>query len=102
MRARQQRAGAELIMITQQYIENSLYNGELWCAMRNGRWWRARRNGQTKTWKTRAGEFRIPVKAGLRSCGEITHTSRVALITDADWRSADFVISARDPSEVRS
>jgi hypothetical protein len=29
---------------------------------------RCRRNGKTKTWKTRDGEFRIPVKYGLRGC----------------------------------
>jgi hypothetical protein len=99
LRAGQQRAGEELIMITLQYIENSLYNGELWAAMRNGRYWRLRRNGKTQTWKTRAGDYRTPVKAGLRSCGEITHRSIVALITDANWRDADFVVSASDPSK---
>lgn len=25
-----------------------------------------RRNGETKTWKTRPGEFRVPIKYGLR------------------------------------
>ena len=29
---------------------------------------RARRNGATKTWKTRPGAFRVPVKHGLRKC----------------------------------
>lgn len=27
-----------------------------------------RRNGRTKTWKTRPGEFRIPVKYGMYEC----------------------------------
>jgi hypothetical protein len=31
-----------------------------------------RRNGQTKTWKTRPGEFRIPVKYGFKECFYIT------------------------------
>ena len=31
-----------------------------------------RRNGKTKTWKTRPGEFRIPVKFGLYRYGYIT------------------------------
>lgn len=31
-----------------------------------------RRNGATKTWKTRPGEFRIPVKWGMRSYDYIT------------------------------
>lgn len=30
-----------------------------------------RRNGATQTWKTRPGQFRIPVKYGLRSYGQI-------------------------------
>jgi hypothetical protein len=33
---------------------------------------RIRRNGQTKTWKTRPNDFRIPVKYGLRECFYIT------------------------------
>jgi hypothetical protein len=31
-----------------------------------------RRNGQTKVWKTREGEFRIPVKYGIRDYSYIT------------------------------
>lgn len=38
---------------------------------KTGRRWR--RNGKTQTWKTRPGEFRIPVKHGLYEYGEITH-----------------------------
>lgn len=34
---------------------------------------RWRRNGKTETWKTRPGEFRIPVKYGLKGFGQITH-----------------------------
>ena len=34
---------------------------------------RWRRNGQTKTWKTRPGEFKVPVKHGLRDYGYITN-----------------------------
>ena len=30
-----------------------------------------RRNGATQVWKTRPGEFRIPVKYGLRSYGQL-------------------------------
>lgn len=36
---------------------------------------RARRNGKTKTWKTRPGDFQIPVKYGLRECFYITPTN---------------------------
>lgn len=85
--------------ITLQYIENSLYNGELWAAMRNGRYWRLRRNGKTQTWKTRPADYRIPVKAGLKSCGEITQRSVIALIDDTNWRVADFVIANTDPTD---
>ena len=31
-----------------------------------------RRNGKTQTWKTRPEEFRVPVKHGLYSYGQIT------------------------------
>lgn len=34
-----------------------------------------RRMGRTKTWKTRPGEFRIPVKYGLRTSFYIDHTN---------------------------
>ena len=34
-----------------------------------------RRNGRTKTWKTRPGEFRIPVKYGLYQYGYIFHST---------------------------
>jgi hypothetical protein len=39
----------------------------------NGTCYVHRRNGRTQTWKTRPGEFRIPVKYGLRDYGQITH-----------------------------
>jgi hypothetical protein len=32
-----------------------------------------RRNGRTKTWKTRPGEFSVPVKYGLYDYGSINH-----------------------------
>lgn len=34
---------------------------------------RWRRNGATKTWKTRPEEFRVPIKCGLYSFGELTN-----------------------------
>jgi hypothetical protein len=33
---------------------------------------RARVNGAVKTWKTRPGEFSVPMKHGLRSCFYLT------------------------------
>lgn len=35
--------------------------------------YRVRRNGRTQTWKTRPGEFRIPVVHGLKGYESITH-----------------------------
>lgn len=32
-----------------------------------------RRSGKTKTWKTRPGEFRIPIKHGLYYNAQLTH-----------------------------
>jgi hypothetical protein len=32
-----------------------------------------RRNGQTKTWKTRLEEFKVPIKHGLRDYAYLTH-----------------------------
>lgn len=32
-----------------------------------------RRNGQTKVWKTRPDEFRLPLKFGIRSYDVVTH-----------------------------
>lgn len=40
---------------------------------------RCRVNGQCKTWKTKPGEFRLPVKHGLRQCFYITNSNAV------DW-----------------
>jgi len=82
-------------------IEAALIDGELWVAMRNGRFWRARRSGKTQLWKTRAGEFRIPIKAGMYAHGAVTHTSRVELCGAPSWRAADFVISQIDPNGVQ-
>lgn len=37
----------------------------------NGSYWR--KNGKVKTWKTRPGHARVPVKFGLRAYGYIDH-----------------------------
>ncbi len=73
-------------------IEAALKAGNLWAQMSNGRYWRVRRNGKTQTWKTRPGNFRVPIKAGLRSYGEVSHDSEVA------FENAPFVISETDPN----
>lgn len=35
--------------------------------------YRWRRNGKTQVWKTRPGEFRVPIKYGLYSYDQLTH-----------------------------
>lgn len=60
--------------MNQAQMEYALDHGELYAEMSNGRWWKIRRNGKTKTWKTRPGEFQIPIKAGLKSYGYLDHT----------------------------
>lgn len=61
--------------LDRQDIELALRSGKLFVAMANGKWWQARKNGATKLWKTRPDHFRIPIKAGLRVYGAITHDS---------------------------
>lgn len=86
--------------MTRQQIETALSEGRLWAAMRNGRYWKLRRNGATQLWKTRPFDYRIPVKAGLKSYGEVTHTSLVAYMSDDTWRAAHFVVSfGANPNE---
>ena len=53
-------------------LETLLDSGQLECLMASGRWWKLRRNGRTQRWKTRPSAFRIPVKAGFRSCTTLT------------------------------
>lgn len=43
-----------------------------------------RRNGQTKTWVTRPGEFRVPIKYGLRSYDYLTDTNADRFHTESD------------------
>lgn len=54
---------------------------------------RWRRNGQTKVWKTRPGEFRLPIKFGLRSYDAVTerdahllHVASECPLNDPEWR----------------
>lgn len=39
-----------------------------------------RPNGALKTWKTRPGEFRLPIKYGLRECSAIVPRDGIAVI----------------------
>ncbi len=58
--------------MTRNEIETALDAGRLYARMGNGAAWKARRNGATQTWKTRPDDYRIPIKAGFRSHGQIT------------------------------
>jgi hypothetical protein len=58
--------------MTLQEIEQALDAGRIFARMTNKAEWRVRRNGATKLWRTRPGDFRIPVKAGFHVCGYIT------------------------------
>lgn len=60
------------IPLSRAEAETALDAGCLFAVMRSGALWRVRRNGRTQTWKTRPDDYRIPVKAGLRSTGRLT------------------------------
>lgn len=42
-----------------------------------------RRNGATQTWKTRPGEFRVPIKWGLKTYGQLWHYNA------SEWHTAE-------------
>jgi hypothetical protein len=73
-------------------IELALDKQRLLVRMANGRLWRCRRNGRTQLWQRTPGKFRIPVKAGIRSYGEITEATIVAYDLSIDRDLADFII----------
>lgn len=63
-------------MITyEQALVADVFHDESIPCIWNGRSNRWRRNGVTKTWKTRPGEFRIPVKFGMYGYGYIDHNN---------------------------
>ena len=78
-------------------IEQALARGEVWALMRNGRYWKIRQNGAMRIWKTRPNEFRIPVKAGLKSCAYITEISQIGFANPQN--KPDFLITSSDPNE---
>lgn len=55
---------------------------------RDGSPLRVRTSGRVKTWKTRPGEFRVPVKYGLYTHGEITHNSMHNWLIEA-WETTN-------------
>ena len=48
----------------------------------------ARRNGATQTWKTRPGQFRIPIKIGFRQYGYIDNHNAAGWATRPDFQEA--------------
>jgi hypothetical protein len=55
------------------------------------------RNGKTKTWKTRLGQYRIPVRVGYRSYGYLTHDTWYHL----SGLGGDWVIAVERPVAIR-
>lgn len=71
--------------MTHNEISDALAKHLVWVRMANGNLWRLRRNGATKLWKTRPSEYRIPVKAGLKSHGYITEDSEIVIQDDGRY-----------------
>ena len=81
---------------TLEQIERALDAGDMQARMSHGHLWNCRRNGKTQTWKTRPGQFRIPVKAGFRTYGEITDQSVIGI--PGDGLACDFMINTMCPT----
>ena len=79
-------------------IEKALDSGIMLARMGNGNCWKCRRNGRTQTWKTRPGEFCIPVKAGFRATGKLTHQSTIGL--PGDGVLPDFIMQTMCPESL--
>lgn len=60
--------------MTREEFEIALDKGRIETKITNGSWWKTRRNGKTQRWKTRPNEFRIPIKYGFKSYGQVTDT----------------------------
>jgi len=55
-----------------------------------------RRSGKTKVWKTRSGEFQIPVKYGLYASGYITHDNANHFHISADCPLIDNHVISKE------
>lgn len=80
-----------------QQVRYEIEQGSIWARMGNGRYWQVRCNGATQTWKRDLFRYRIPVKAGLRACGEITNAT---VIGHCDGNEA-FICSFSDPNLIK-
>ena len=76
--------------------EDALKAREFWhmtLTNADGTAWRARRTGATKTWVTRPGEFKVPVKRGMNDSFYITPASAHVWCTPEKW-PAEHVLFA--------
>lgn len=80
-----------------QQVRYEIEHGAIWARMPNGRYWRVRCNGRTQTWKRDLFRYRIPVKAGLRACGEITNKTEIGHCDGNE----QFICSFSDPNLIK-
>jgi hypothetical protein len=74
MFGRLKRIGATDMAITYDDAVNAKYRDEFHGPSNRGKIITVRVNGKCKIWKTRPGEFQLPVKYGMYECGYITHS----------------------------
>jgi hypothetical protein len=75
------RQGGKGVITKQQAMSASAFHENHEPGAKVFRW---RRNGATQTWKTRPSEFRVPVKYGIRSYGNITEVNASDFHTEED------------------
>lgn len=78
-------------------LRQEIQDGSIWAKVSSGRYWRVRLNGKTQLWARDKARFRIPVKAGLSLCGEITHET---VIGECDSNEM-FINSHSDPNTIK-
>ena len=78
--------------LTQAEAERALATGLIRALSPSGTYWTTHRNGRTKTWVTRPGEFRIPVKVGFRSFSYIDQDSHFC--RPGDGAVAEFLLES--------
>jgi hypothetical protein len=74
-------------------IERALHDDLVKAIGYGRRPWVVRKNGRTRTWKTRPGQFSIPVKIGLSKYDRITEKTTFSLLEDnggGDFQLSDF------------
>lgn len=79
--------------------EDALKAREFWhmtLTNADGTAWRARRTGATKTWVTRPGEFKVPVKRGMNDSFYITPASAHVWCTPEKWPAEHVLFAGLD------